>query len=164
MRVLGIIAIFHDASAASVADGQIVAAAEEERFSLRMHGIRPEPFMAWGPERTAQWRDFAGLDAGALDVACSSHPVPTHPAAAFRLHDPCGHLRRTYTRQAPSSRPTHSTGSLRGLCAAPRHAAHAAAAGLQRCSGKAARQAALGRLSLARYLVNGDRASEEETR
>jgi carbamoyltransferase len=118
MRVLGIIAIFHDASAALVADGQIVAAAEEERFSLRMHGIRRELFTAWEPERTARWCDFAGLDAGALDVACSYHPV-TNPAAAFRLHDPCGHLRRTYTRQAPSSRPTHSTGSVRGLCAAP---------------------------------------------
>lgn len=118
MRVLGIIAILCNASATLVADGQIVAAAEEERFSLRMHGIRPEPFMAWEPERTARWCDFAGLDVGALDVACSYHPV-THSAAAFRLHDPCGHLRRTETRQAPSFRPTHSTGSVRGLCATP---------------------------------------------
>jgi carbamoyltransferase len=219
MRVLGINAIFHDPSAALVADGQI-AAAEEERFSRRMHGIRREPFTAWEPERTARWCDFAGLDAGApvsrvrslfalawsrwplaafsvarvppvrqapcglashpavlrppskdlghgtLDaVACSYHPVPTHPAAEFLLHDPRGHLRTTYARQAPSFRPTHSTGSVRGLCAAPpRNAAHAASAGLRRCYGKSARQAALGRSSLARYLADGDRASEEETR
>jgi hypothetical protein len=64
MRVLGINAIFHDPSSALVADGQI-AAAEEERFSRRMHGIRREPFTAWEPERTARWCDFAGLDAGA---------------------------------------------------------------------------------------------------
>jgi carbamoyltransferase len=153
MRVLGINAIFHYPSAALVADGQI-AAAEEERFSRRMHGIRREPFTAWEPERTA-------LDA----VACSYHPVPTHPAAEFLLHDPRGHLRTTYARQAPSFRPTHSTGSVRGLCAAPpRNAAHAASAGLRRCYGKSARQAALGRSSLARYLADGDRASEEETR
>jgi hypothetical protein len=173
MRVLGIIAIFYDASAALVADRQIVAAAQEERFSLRMHGIRRELFTAWEPERTARWCDFAGLDAGApvsrvrslfalawsrwplaafsvarvppvrrapcglashpavlrppskdlghgtLDaVACSYHPV-THPAAAFRLHAPCGHLRRTDTRQAPSFRPTHCTGLVPRSCAVP---------------------------------------------
>jgi carbamoyltransferase len=142
MRVLGINAIFHDASAALVADGQIVAAAEEERFSLRMHGIRREPFMAWEPERTARWCDFAGLDAGTLAaVACSYHP-----AAEFRLHDPRGHLRKTSAGQAPSFRPTHSTGSVRGFVRrAPRNAAHAASASLLRRSGKAARQAALGR-------------------
>lgn len=38
MRVLGVNAIFHDPSAALVVDGQIVAAAEEERFSRRKHG------------------------------------------------------------------------------------------------------------------------------
>jgi hypothetical protein len=219
MRVLGIKAIFHDASAALVADGQIVAAAEEECFSRRMHGIRREPFMAWEPERTAPWCEFAGLDAGApvsrvrslfalawsrrplaafsvarvppvrqapcglashpavlrppskdlghgtLDaVACSYHPVPTHTAAEFLLHDPRGHLRRTYARQASSFRRTHCTGAVLRSCTPPGRAAHAAAGGLLRRSGEAARQTALGRYSLARFLADGDRASEEGTR
>ena len=39
--VLGINAVFHDPAAAIVVDGEIVAAAEEERFSRRKHGKRP---------------------------------------------------------------------------------------------------------------------------
>ena len=55
MRVLGINAIFHDPSAALVVDGQVVAAAEEERFSRRKHGKRPVPFSAWElPELAAR--------------------------------------------------------------------------------------------------------------
>jgi len=127
MRVLGINAIFHDASAALVAGGQIVAAAEEERFSRHMHGIRRKPFTAWERERTARWCDFAvlrppskDLGHGDLDaVACSYHPVLTHPAAEFRLHDPRGHLRTTYPRHVPSFRPTHCAGSVPRSCAAP---------------------------------------------
>ncbi|MEV1178431.1 carbamoyltransferase N-terminal domain-containing protein, partial [Nonomuraea sp. NPDC049784] len=46
MRFLGINAIFHDPAAALVADGKIVAAAEEERFSRRKHGKRPLAFSA----------------------------------------------------------------------------------------------------------------------
>src|SRR5215213_9114324 len=37
MRVLGISCYFHDASAALLEDGQLVAAAEEERFSRVKH-------------------------------------------------------------------------------------------------------------------------------
>ena len=43
MRVLGINAVFHDPAAALVVDGEIVAAAEEERFSRRKHGKPPVP-------------------------------------------------------------------------------------------------------------------------
>ncbi len=38
MRILGINTVFHDPAAAIVIDGEIVAAAEEERFSRRKHG------------------------------------------------------------------------------------------------------------------------------
>src|SRR5690606_40842708 len=56
MRFLGINAIFHDPAAALVADGKVVAAAEEERFSRRKHGKRPLPFSAWElPEQAAAW-------------------------------------------------------------------------------------------------------------
>ena len=44
MRILGINAIFHDPAAALVVDGEIVAAAKEERFSHREHGKRSVPF------------------------------------------------------------------------------------------------------------------------
>ena len=44
---LGINAVFHDSAAALVRDGQIVAAAEEERFSRIKHAKRPVPFSAW---------------------------------------------------------------------------------------------------------------------
>jgi carbamoyltransferase len=35
IRVVGISAFYHDAAAALIADGEIVAAAQEERFSRR---------------------------------------------------------------------------------------------------------------------------------
>ncbi|HXM41333.1 MAG TPA: carbamoyltransferase [Bryobacteraceae bacterium] len=40
MRVLGISAFYHDSAAALVRDGQVVAAAQEERFSRRKHDAR----------------------------------------------------------------------------------------------------------------------------
>ncbi|MEI2415162.1 carbamoyltransferase C-terminal domain-containing protein [Orrella sp. JC864] len=47
MYTLGINAAFHDCAAALVRDGQVVAAAEEERFTRIKHGKRPVPFTAW---------------------------------------------------------------------------------------------------------------------
>ncbi|MFL6629638.1 MAG: carbamoyltransferase [Vitreoscilla sp.] len=47
MITLGINAAFHDSAAALVRDGELVAAAEEERFSRIKHGKRPVPFSAW---------------------------------------------------------------------------------------------------------------------
>ncbi len=47
MITLGINAAFHDSSAALVIDGQLIAAAEEERFTRIKHGKRPVPFSAW---------------------------------------------------------------------------------------------------------------------
>jgi carbamoyltransferase len=44
---LGINAAFHDSSACLVHDGQIIAAAEEERFTRIKHGKRPLPFSTW---------------------------------------------------------------------------------------------------------------------
>ncbi|HEX6720653.1 MAG TPA: carbamoyltransferase C-terminal domain-containing protein [Burkholderiaceae bacterium] len=47
MVTLGINAAFHDSAAAIVVDGELVAAAEEERFSRIKHAKRPLPFTAW---------------------------------------------------------------------------------------------------------------------
>lgn len=40
MRILGISAFYHDSAAALVVDGEIAAAAQEERFSRRKHDAR----------------------------------------------------------------------------------------------------------------------------
>src|SRR6185369_590743 len=40
MRILGISAFYHDSAAALVEDGRILAAAQEERFSLKKHDAR----------------------------------------------------------------------------------------------------------------------------
>ncbi len=47
MYTLGINAAFHDPAACLVKDGQVLAAAEEERFNHVKHGKRPVPFSTW---------------------------------------------------------------------------------------------------------------------
>ncbi|PLK42481.1 carbamoyltransferase C-terminal domain-containing protein [Emticicia sp. TH156] len=47
MYTLGINAAFHDSAAVLIKDGQIIAAAEEERFTHIKHGKRPLPFSAY---------------------------------------------------------------------------------------------------------------------
>ena len=47
MYTLGINAAYHDSAACLVCDGDVVAAAEEERFTRIKHGKRPVPFSAW---------------------------------------------------------------------------------------------------------------------
>ena len=47
MYTLGINAAYHDPAACLVQDGQVLAAAEEERFTHVKHGKRPVPFSTW---------------------------------------------------------------------------------------------------------------------
>lgn len=47
MLTLGINAAFHDTAACLVIDGEVIAAAEEERFTRIKHGKRPVPFSTW---------------------------------------------------------------------------------------------------------------------
>lgn len=47
MYTLGINAVYHDSAACLVKDGQVVAAAEEERFTRKKHGKRPIPFSTY---------------------------------------------------------------------------------------------------------------------
>ncbi|NYF58161.1 carbamoyltransferase family protein [Micromonospora purpureochromogenes] len=134
MRVLGINAIFHDPAAALVVDGQVVAAAEEERFSRRKHGKRPVPFSAWElPEISAAWcLSSAGVDVDSLDaVAYSFDPGLCRDAADLGLADPWDWLRVDYARRAPQ----FLAAALPGLDPekvrfVPHHVAHAASAGL----------------------------------
>ena len=73
--VLGVNAVFHDPAAAIVVDGEVVAAAEEERFSRRKHGKTPVPFSTWElPEAAARWclRE-AGVKPGDIDAVSYSY-------------------------------------------------------------------------------------------
>ncbi|MSO96187.1 MAG: hypothetical protein EXQ81_10435 [Thermoleophilia bacterium] len=62
MYVLGISCFYHDAAAAILKDGIIVAAAEEERFSRRKHDS------GFPVQAIAYCLRAAGIDAGALDA------------------------------------------------------------------------------------------------
>ncbi|RIQ12392.1 carbamoyltransferase family protein [Jiangella rhizosphaerae] len=134
MKVLGINAIFHDPAAALVIDGEIVAAAEEERFSRRKHGKRPVPFSAWElPEQSARWcLEHAGLEPADLDaVGYSFDPALARPAAEQGLHDPWDHLRLTYAEAAPRFIATALPGLHRDrVDYVAHHVAHGASAGL----------------------------------
>jgi carbamoyltransferase len=132
--ILGINAIFHDPAAALVIDGQVVAAAEEERFSRRKHGKRPVPFSAWEqPARAARWcLDQAGLSPDRLDlVGFSYDPSLVLPVAESGLDDPWDPLRTEFAYHAPR----FLADVLPGLDPArvrfvPHHVAHAASAAL----------------------------------
>jgi carbamoyltransferase len=134
MRVLGVNALFHDPSAALVVDGEIVAAAEEERFSRRKHGKRPVPFSAWElPEQAMRWCLAQGqLKPTDLDaVAYSFDPSLARPAPDMGLSDPWDHLRITYAEMAPGFLTTALPGLEREQVRfVPHHVAHAASAGL----------------------------------
>ncbi|MFC9252657.1 carbamoyltransferase family protein [Amycolatopsis thailandensis] len=104
MRILGINAVFHDPAAALVIDGEIVAAAEEERFSRRKHGKRPVPFSAWEqPAEAAAWcLAEAGIAPQDLDaVGYSYDPALVEPGLVG--HDGKNECLRTdFARRAPA--------------------------------------------------------------
>ncbi|RSN24013.1 carbamoyltransferase [Streptomyces sp. WAC 05977] len=133
MRILGVNAVFHDPAAALVVDGEIVAAAEEERFSRRKHGKRPVPFSAWEqPAEAAAWcLAEAGISAQDLDaVGYSYDPALVEPGLAG--HDGKNECLRTdFARRAPA----FLKAALPGLDPATvrfvrHHVAHAASAAL----------------------------------
>ena len=134
MRVLGVNAIYHDPAAALVVDGEVVAAAEEERFSRRKHGKRPVPFAAWElPELAAGWcLARAGLTPADIDVVTYSFdPALVRPPEEIGVSDPWDHLRTTYAQRAPQFLATALPGldpdTVRYV---QHHVAHAASAGL----------------------------------
>src|SRR5262245_2836211 len=80
MITLGINAAFHDSSAALVADGIVVAAAEEERFTRIKHGKRPLPFTAW--ELPYHAIDFCLQEAG-ITMADVDHVAYSYDPQEF---------------------------------------------------------------------------------
>lgn len=80
MITLGINAAFHDSSAALVIDGQLVAAAEDERFTRIKHGKRPVPFTAW--ELPFHAIDYCLREAG-VRLADVDHVAYSYDPARF---------------------------------------------------------------------------------
>lgn len=85
MYTLGINAAYHDSAACLVRDGEVIAAAEEERFNRIKHGKRPLPFTAWELPWGAM--DYclsaAGIQLADVDhVAYAYDPalLPGHPS------------------------------------------------------------------------------------
>ncbi|MBS1845858.1 MAG: carbamoyltransferase [Actinobacteria bacterium] len=128
--VLGINAVFHDSAAALIVDGEIVAAAEEERFTRRKHGKPPVAFSTWElPEEAARWcLGEAGLEPKDLDGVGYSYD-PALALTPDRTEDPWEELRTTFTRRAPNflctALPGLEIGSVHFVA---HHLAHAASA------------------------------------
>src|SRR3954451_13520727 len=127
--VLGINAVFHDPAAAVVVDGEIVAAAEEERFTRRKHGKRPVPFSTWEvPERSAAWcLEHAGVPPEAVDAVAYSYDPNLAPPRDDVVVGEWEGLRTLYAERAP----LFLTTALPGLDPdvvrfVPHHMAHAA--------------------------------------
>jgi carbamoyltransferase len=134
VKVLGINAIYHDPAAALVVDGEVVAAAEEERFSRRKHGKRPLPWSAWElPELSAAWcLKEAGIRPEELDaVGYSFDPALMGTPEESGLDDPGDVMRKMYAEQAPQflahALPGLDPATVRFVA---HHVAHAASAGL----------------------------------
>jgi carbamoyltransferase len=135
--ILGVNAVFHDPAAALLVDGEIVAAAEEERFSRRKHGKEPVPFSAWElPVDAMRWcLAQAGLEAADVDEVAYSYDPDLVPASrsASEVNDVTADewepLRTLYVRRVPhflaTALPGLHTGRLRYVA---HHVAHAASA------------------------------------
>ncbi len=80
MITLGINAAFHDSSAALVRDGELVAAAEEERFTRIKHAKRPIAFTAW--ELPFHAIDFC-LGAAGVRLADVDHVAYSYDPSVF---------------------------------------------------------------------------------
>jgi carbamoyltransferase len=142
MRVLGVNAVFHDPAAALVVDGEIVAAAEEERFSRRKHGKDPVPFSTWElPEQAMRWcLEVGGLEPAGLDaVAYSYDPGLAAPVNGDLTSDAWEGLRTLFVQRAPrfleTALPGLDPSKVRHVGHHMSHAASAyAAAGWDPCS------------------------------
>jgi carbamoyltransferase len=130
--VLGVNGVFHDPAAALVVDGQVVAAAEEERFSRRKHGKDPVPFSTWElPVDAARWcLRSAGIAEGDVDAAAYSYdPALACPSGGDPTADAWEPLRTLFVERAPRFLATALPG-LRSerVCFVPHHVAHAGSA------------------------------------
>ena len=96
MNTLGINAAFHDSSACLVVDGNVVAAAEEERFTQIKHGKRPIPFSAY--ELPYHAIDYCLAEAG-LRLADVDHVAYSYEPGLFVGGDTTGATVRDHCRR-----------------------------------------------------------------
>lgn len=136
MRILGINAVFHDPAAALVVDGQVVAAAEEERFSRRKHGKQAVAFSTWEmPTAAARWcLQQGGISAADLDAVGYSYDPALAEVAGGVLDGQdrdWEYLRTLYARRAPQFLAAALPGLDPGIVRHVRHhVAHAASTSL----------------------------------
>jgi carbamoyltransferase len=133
LRILGINAIFHDPAAALVVNGEVVAAAEEERFSRRKHGKRPVPFSAWEqPGQSAAWcLRQGGIGPEDLDLVGFSYDPALVDHDLGGLDPAWERLRTIYAERAPFLLRTALPGLDPEIVRfVPHHVAHAASAAL----------------------------------
>ena len=131
MKVLGVNAVFHDPAAALVIDGELVAAAEEERFSRRKHGKPPVAFSTWElPEEAARWcLEHAGIAPSELDAVAYSYDPSLAPPTTDVMDELWEGLRTLYVERAPRFLATALPGLDLGVVRfVPHHVAHAASA------------------------------------
>jgi carbamoyltransferase len=129
--VLGINAVFHDPAAAIVVDGEIVAAAEEERFSRRKHGKVAVPFSTWElPERAmAYCLDEARVAVSDLAAIAYSYDPTLAGDRPSLTEDEWEQLRTLYAAEAPGFVESALGPFDRSrFCFVPHHEAHAASA------------------------------------
>ncbi|MET9026554.1 carbamoyltransferase C-terminal domain-containing protein [Nocardia sp. NPDC004168] len=156
MRILGINAVFHDPAAALIVDGEIVAAAEEERFTRRKHGKRPVPFSAWElPEQAAAWcLERAGLRPDQLDAVGYSYDPALVDHSLGGLDRKSEATRTDYAFRAPAFLAAALPGLDPTIVRFVRHhLAHAASAALAAPSGDSAVLVADGRGESQSYLA-----------
>ncbi|MGW5454725.1 carbamoyltransferase family protein [Nocardia sp. NPDC003979] len=156
MRILGINAVFHDPAAALIVDGEIVSAAEEERFSRRKHGKRPVPFSTWElPEQSAAWcLAQAGIRPDQLDAVGYSYDPGLVDHSLDGLDQQSEQTRTDYARRAPAFLRAALPGLDPSIVRFVRHhVAHAASTALAAPLGDSAVLVADGRGESTSYLA-----------
>src|SRR6476661_4721961 len=96
VNILGISAFYHDSAACLVRDGEIIAAAQEERFTRKKHD---ESF----PRNAVQFcLDFGGIDIGQIDhVAFYDKPLLTFERLLETYIDYAPHGFRSFLKAMP---------------------------------------------------------------
>jgi carbamoyltransferase len=156
MIVLGINAIFHDTSAALVADGAIIAAAEEERFNRRKHAKECVPFSSWElPLLSTNWcLAHAGLEPRDVDVVAYSYDPSLAASSSDVTTGEWEALRTLYAQRLPRFLASAFPGIERASTEfVPHHVAHAASAYLASPLGDCAVMVADGRGERSSYLA-----------
>jgi carbamoyltransferase len=118
MYTLGINAVYHDSAAALVKDGEVIAAAEEERFTHIKHGKRPIPFSTY--ELPFHAIDFCLKEAGIVlrdvdHVAYSYDPEALDPMEKAPWQDLFITLIQSAPQQLIDGVPHHLEARWRGL-------------------------------------------------